>query len=563
MQSLKNLVLKLIKSDNVKKIFILFLPLFFLPIADMGATKSKFFAELLCLLSLSFIYIFQLIKYKKDFKLNKNFHVLFISFALLFFLSAALNSFKIITVYNLFYQILVIIFLIFSFNLNSLQRNIPVNFIFYSGIIPALSSFFWNILFDNVVFSYSTFGNQNFLSSYIVIIASYFIKIKKNLISYTVFFFYIFTVFYSSSRNGMIGFLIIILFILIPKLTRKNLKYFFTGLILSFIILFILKFDSISRISSIEYRLYLNKISMNLISENLLKGIGSGNYGWKAVDIQSNILLKNPDNNFLWKNRNNITHAHNDYIELFCEYGLIIFIFIFILIKGSKYFDFTDYHTKVFLVLIAVLSMFSFPLRLSAHRFILYLFIISIFKNQNNDIKYISSKKIGFIFLPIVIFLFIFAFLLPFYSEINVSLLNSNDKDFKNKAEFYTDIYKGNINGFEKLAFLYVLEDDFNKFEKLSEFTSNNFYSAKITATKGFYFEKIEEYNKAEFFYKKAILSSKRYIFPVKRLVAVFLIQGRFVEAIDFLETMLRFDYTKELEEFYMKIKKSLKVGNR
>lgn len=162
------------------------------------------------------------------------------------------------------------------------------------------------------------------------------------------------------------------------------------------------------------------RISLPMFSENPLTGIGFGNYAVKYLEYQSK-FFSNPENLCLAHKAVNLKQAHNEYLQILCETGLLgffIFLLLIFFIVWAIYKNMKNSKAKKEIIQeIGILSIFIFIL---FHGFVddslhfvptAILFFIIMGLAQPN-IKNIFPKR-SFI-LPSIIGIFLILFLYTF-----------------------------------------------------------------------------------------------------------------------------------------------------
>lgn len=207
--------------------------------------------------------------------------------------------------------------------LPSKKRNIIGYLIFSSVIIVVIVAYLQvlGLIPSNKHRPFSTLGNPAWLSSYLATMAPFilhFFRGKKINPLYAIIIFAI--VFLTRSISGILA--------LMAGMTIYNWDIFkkysknFTKIGL-FTIIFgtILVIPSFLNYHTTNYRLYLHKISSVIIKENFPWGSGFGSYRRQAMEAQEKFLDK--AENRLWlKRRTQISHSHNDLLEILSEGGL-------------------------------------------------------------------------------------------------------------------------------------------------------------------------------------------------------------------------------------------------
>jgi tetratricopeptide (TPR) repeat protein len=178
--------------------------------------------------------------------------------------------------------------------------------------------------------------------------------------------------------------------------------------------------------TSINRRLMIYKITLDMIKDKPLLGAGIGSFKYNFLDYQAQYIKENPS---YIKNARKAAEEHNEYLQIFSETGLIgllsfLSIFIIFFFNVSNFFI-NEKSNKNKLVLLGLIlgiicflidSLFTFPLHVpacGAAFFILVALSCSFLKkfefqiiaiNKISIIKNIKIKKV-FSFLVVVIIL--------------------------------------------------------------------------------------------------------------------------------------------------------------
>ncbi len=336
---------------------------------------------------------------------------------LLFYLF--INAFYISTVkydaiYSFLFYFSIIAFAIFFIQLKVNIYFINVIIIFFSFIqmIAALIQiFFFHMRPIGLFFSPNYFAAYLLLSFFAAL--SFFIvssnKIKIWLSIYLMIDF-IFLVL-SASRGAFVAFIIIFFIYLL-----KHKKFIFLLIILVFASILIFSFKNplknkfFNKKDSFSYeRVKIWKTGIDISKENLLYGVGLGNYKYFAL------LHRYPSKHFFLKYSKVPKHAHNIFIYIFSETGLIGFILILIVILSlTPYFRFTTAFFGVIAILID--ALFSDLLISPAILFpVILLFLSSLY--IETPLKRSVQPKRSFYYLISFIFLVIISYLLLFANE--------------------------------------------------------------------------------------------------------------------------------------------------
>ena len=238
---------------------------------------------------------------------------------------------------------------------------------------PHQKVFYWLNYFYGTYFS--IFQHPSYLAMYVLI--SVFIGFEsmfdKTLrinyrISWLVFSIVLLSsLYFLSSRTGILtAFLILPFYFLQKSIVRRNAR--FAWLIIIIIIMVFLPLmlknqrfntfrksvsgNSISEMVNQDERIIVWKAAFNIASENLILGVGTG-------DVNSALLEEHKKEGNL-KLVENKLNAHNQYIEVLLENGLIGLIFFFSIFVTMFYIAFSEKNILYLLFILTVMIFFGF-----------------------------------------------------------------------------------------------------------------------------------------------------------------------------------------------------------
>lgn len=343
----------------------------------------------------------------------------YIVFLLICFFSLFIAINKNISVVD-FSRILITFFSIINLSFAILHSSLSIKQFFlisvlvhYFELFFCFSPLFGKLLSDNfseIIMVEKEFtgiaGNKNIAAASLCIKLPliFYLIITSKKVLYQIFLYFILfmsflVIFYLNSRATFISFFIINLFMMMILVYKKRVKtiflfllVFFTSLILNLNSPFFKSSNVLDRASSIEvsyegssarFELWSNAI--DYISLHPLVGCGIGN--WKIQSLP------------YWKDR--LTgyivpyHAHNDFLELTAELGIIgglsylfIFISLLLLLFPRNRLDINLHNPKIYLLLVLMVytvdSFFNFPLE----RPLIQIYFIALF-----SLTYLLNNK--------------------------------------------------------------------------------------------------------------------------------------------------------------------------
>lgn len=159
------------------------------------------------------------------------------------------------------------------------------------------------------------------------------------------------------------------------KWTKKITSLVAAGIVLSACLVYSLQESllkqSIFSLDSFEERIKLWSKTIDLIKYNLWFGVGSGNWQFNYAQFSVNDIY------MIHQNINNFQHAHNEYLQLFSENGLVGLLLVAMAIVYWARSNRHLIHSKQNRILVsgliglAFLSFFSFPFNRLLHLFVI------------------------------------------------------------------------------------------------------------------------------------------------------------------------------------------------
>ena len=349
------------------------------------------------------LFSFTLIKLfsKKKFQFKSNYSI---SFFLLFLLMALLSIFNSLnpteSIIELSKHFITFLFLVFTFSIFNSQRNyissaiiVLVGFLFIETSY-ILKIFIENYSFDNPPTRLRDFEglayNQNIASLSILakipLVLFLFIKTKTKIYKYlllVILAISVFDILIIGTRSAIYGiYLLLFILIILTVFSRKFYSLYIKKILLKpiliilsvFIVQNVLytnskrKLQAINRSLelndySVNYRLNLWESSLEMIKDYPLLGIGIGN--WKILSIK---YTKNKMTQYEVPK-----HAHNDFIQIMAETGILGGLFYMLFYVSPFYFllkNYSGFSTRekqlsiflaISLVFIGIDSFFNFP----------------------------------------------------------------------------------------------------------------------------------------------------------------------------------------------------------
>ncbi|RMG78622.1 MAG: hypothetical protein D6707_09595, partial [Bacteroidetes bacterium] len=298
--------------------------------------------------------------------------------------------------------------------------------------------------------------------------------------------------------------------------SKKQIKIF--TLIASLILIILLSvLLYYIRPASANARLLIWRISLNMIKDHPVTGIGLGNFAVKYMNYQAK-FFKNPAHINKWAGvAGNVNHAHNEFLQIFIETGMIG-LFLFLTFLFFTYRDTfrliisTKLNNEHRLFLIGSISAISSILVLSLFGFFIYFPYLTIFfiaylaitvsilrKYQKGIIEFHLPQSVHLTFLIIVIALFL-QIAPKMYKEyrarriwqqgLMLALYKQPELAIKKYNQIY-DTLKDNGEFLFMFGATYVSIDSCQKGIKLLERSKLNYNNPKIYIALGKGYEKI------------------------------------------------------------------------
>jgi O-antigen polymerase len=410
-----------------------------------------------------------------------------------------------------------------------------IGFFQYAGII----SFTEAIVYESVVIG--TMSNANELAAYLasvipLLLGLLYLKKRKNskIFVVPVLFFTSSILYLTKSRGAWIGLLGGLIIYFMPnilkywrRINKRIVKVSLIVVVLCTGFLMSYKLYLMNKESG-SGRIFLWKVTSKMITEFPLSGLGLGNYGVKYLDYQA-LFFSQDGNEIFYDYAANIKQAHNEYLHIFAERGLIgVIIFIIIIILfyryGLKAYNKSKHENKIIIkmfsssiTVILVHGFFDCPLNSLPVMLVFYfgLALISNISKETNESPLIETeytlKKWDFN-IPIKAGILIFSLLFVYigwqsfkeagaYINWREGMNSANSGNWPQAITFYKEAVSDLPDEGElhfHLAGAYVINDKpldaLPEFEKaLKSFNDKNIYMSRSVA-----YSMLENYNLAE-----------------------------------------------------------------
>ncbi|MGM0609133.1 MAG: O-antigen ligase family protein [Candidatus Muiribacteriota bacterium] len=472
----------------------------------------------------------------------------------------------------------------FLANISGFQINRQKIFkaLYYSGILPVLFSIIAFIITGSNFGSsnlISTFGNQNWFATYLCLILTFYILMPPTIFNKITALFYMIFIYFSGSRAAFIA-LFILLFcytvnvIMKSKKRKKTIFVLFVFVFLLVFILYLVYNPNVKRISSVYYRAYLSIISMNILSDlpNLITGCGFGSFPLVAHDYQYSLLKNNPDNEFFYKNHQNISHNHNDYLQVLTEGGILVFLFflfLFYALWKKSLPLFSSYHSY-FLLVLSIIMLVDFPLRLYTHTFLIFIFALDLLNYKNKNLYELNLKfrrkkiiyGLSIIILILALLRFVFTPLIAvYYTHEADDLIINQPHNFEKIRSTLALAVRSSFYDAEpnlKLMNLHAVNGNADRVLFMKKRLQNVTNSHRYWFSSGQAYEKTGQYKKAVESFEKSLLMSRGFYLPYDQIVKIYLQRDKPEKAVEFLEKYIfhtpKTNYYLQLAELHFQI---------
>lgn len=509
--------------------------------------------------------------------------------------------------YIIFLSYLILFFLIAN-NVNSKKQIFAfVKIIFFTAFIVSLYTIIQYYGFDfylkNINDITSTIGQKNWVSNYLAMVFPitfcFFLleKIKKNKIIY----YFLLSIIYTSiticqSRGIWISCILTLLIGIYIVFKFKVYTYFKDNK--SWLIILLITFSIISIIystdnifnknaltlperaistfdikdSAINSRILKYKTSLEMIKNNFLFGSGIGTFKINYLIYQANYINRNP---FYIKYSNRFTEAHNEYLQIFVELGIIgllgfilIFIYIYKIIilyikkNNSKKDKIIVFSMMMGATCFLIHSLFTFPLHVPALGTLFFTIIgLTIAYTNQNNLNIVCIKKVTFrkdffinnkikylcIFLIIILMIIIINTIAikPYIAEIYY-FKGMEDSIYKKDYEkslvnfelaAHLDPYNGRI--LHELGTTYYILSNLAEAENILERSKKYISDASTFYNLGLVNSKLGNLKEAEDEFKMAIYLNPKYIKAFNHLYWLYYNNKFYNKAIEQSEKLL------------------------
>jgi len=232
--------------------------------------------------------------------------------------------------------------------------------------VVGIFQFFYFLLIDRGSFGnriYSTLGNPNFLSSFLIVSFPFFVNWAERKSAPALAILPYAAVVFSQTAGSIIALAGILALIFLHE-RKKPIFPFTRGLFLfhATLVLFLVFFADLSgKKESIAERFFKWKVGFEIVRKNPVLGVGIGgvktNFAVYQAGVRRDFKLKSTSE----------SKIHNEFIQIAAETGIAGFLsFVFLLFSAAFYLSKRDFYAHLTVVAFALDSMTNFPLHLPA-----------------------------------------------------------------------------------------------------------------------------------------------------------------------------------------------------
>ncbi len=287
-------------------------------------------------------------------------------------------------------------------------------------------------------------------------------------------------------------------------------------------------------------RLFIWKISLPMVLENPLFGIGFNRYAVEYNSRQADYFAQGLGTEYEKFIAGNVNRAHNEYIEILVELGIvgfIIFLFIvfnFVRVNNSKSEFKEDVNylllAKASLVSIFLFSLTSFPLHILSSQVSIFL-ILGIISSYKIPVRgYIISASISkyatTVFSLIILSLCYYTFTkYRNYKRWNDAVRYTYIEDFFLSKKIFRELlpnFKCNGDFLMNYGGTLLLAGEYNYASSLLEESRKYLTTQNLFTALGNCYSEIGDYSKAEKYYLHAVYMVNHKLFPKYLLVKLY-----------------------------------------
>ena len=349
----------------------------------------------------------------------------------------------------------------------------------------------------------------------------------------------------SGSRAGMLALAVVCLagFFHLFRINAKKKVFIGIFLVILSAGLYFMKKDSANG------RLLIWQCSWEMIKDKPFTGHGTDGFKAEYMNYQARYFEKNHDSKYAML-ADNINHPFNEYIGLLVNYGLagflLLLLFSFFLFKAfmrNPKKTLFSYCASWCLIAIAIFSFFSYPLRYP-FVWVMGLISCSIILFQGNELRLILFKKP---FFPVLALLLIPVICIKSYNRFvaEIKWCKTAQQSLAGRMEMLPEYKKLHYRLYRNELFLYNYSAELNFAGQYEESQSIARECERLWADYDLQmlmadnYENLQQYDKAEKYYKKAAAMCPIKFMPLYLLAKMYDTTGRRSEAIVLAEQII------------------------
>lgn len=367
----------------------------------------------------------------------------------------------------------------------------------------------------------------------------------------------------SFSRGAIVGLVAASLVFLIPKIRKLLHKYvnptwkrvlIVTG---SFILLGLLLVQMYNLNSdSAKGRLFIGRITVGMIKEQPVSGIGYGRYGVEYLNYQADFFA-DPDNSIYYDRASNMKQSDNEYLQVWAELGVTgILAFVVLMgyiisqvIRAATARRFQPNRLLLSIIGISILtplihSLVDNPLRVLPIQIVFYFCMAATataLETESDAYRksFQLSDKARVILVPVTIILIVFisvntchksrAYLL--WQSGQETAAQGNWNDAISEYEQAHELLPGNHELMFHLGAAYSYTKQPKKALPILEEASNNFNDKNLYTVRGATYLQLKQLDRAEENFKSAISMYPNLLLPRLWLAEMYISQNKMEEA--------------------------------
>lgn len=328
-------------------------------------------------------------------------------------------------------------------------------------------------------------------------------------------------------------------------------------IVILFIVYFTGTFVYSLKPDSANGRLFIWKISFNVISDHLITGVGQGRFATEYAKYQANYFSSGTGTEYEKLIAGYIHNAHNEYIHILSETGMIgLCLYTLVLVLTIYHYRrMKDRDNRTIAAISSLLSYCIFSVTSTPSKvlplhvfFFLILAIISSFPNTVRHIAFDVRKHYGY---SIAIILMIVGFSISTLSVVDYERFElwenarraSLDYDYEEAEIIYKELmpwFKENGRFLFMYGAVLFVEQKYDESEYLLKCAQNNSSDPQLLFMLGSIKERQKLYPEAEHYYRHASSFIPHLFYPRYRLVKVLTEKGEHKKALSLAREIIQ-----------------------